>query len=544
MAASEVDREMVPGTIYLVDVAGDMDHDGNRQVVLNPRPSADPEDPLNWSRPRKLLAISMVYVYVVAIGIATAVQYSVLTPISDETGISISDLNLGTGLMFLFLGWSCLIWQPIALAYGRRGVYITSCILAIGPMIWTAYSHSSHVWYAHRILLGICSAPVESLPEISVPDLFFAHERGTFMGYYAFLLFGSNFLAPFFAGFINNGVGWRWVMYFGALWLAGSAVILFFFMEDTIYFRQAEALGTVERAASELHTPDCVTETSDKKAADLDVGTCVLDTQVDPAFLAPLNYVQKLSLFRLLPGRPTPRKILKEFLNPLKIILFFPSVFWAGLLYGTNLSWYNVLNATTSSILSSAPYNFSSSMVGVAYLSPFVGAGLASLWSGLVADKLMLRLARRNNGVREPEQRLWPLLFSGLMASAGLILWGVGAAKNIHYMGLIVGLGILTFGVVCGGSISLSYSIDCFKEISGESMVSVIIIRNSLGFGFSYAINPWINRSGLQNCFIAVSMVALACTGSFLLMVLFGKKLRKLSAPIYWKMVENGSRAH
>ena len=47
-------------------------------------------------------------------------QYSVLADITRDTGISTADLVQGTGFCFLFLGWSCLFWQPIALTYGRR----------------------------------------------------------------------------------------------------------------------------------------------------------------------------------------------------------------------------------------------------------------------------------------------------------------------------------------------------------------------------------------------------------------------------------------
>jgi hypothetical protein len=108
MVAGDYD---VPGTIYLVDVNRDGHRDDGGDIVLNPRPSLDPEDPLNWNRGRKILAVTMVYIYVIAIGIATAVQYSVLTPIAEETSITVAELNLGTGLMFLFLGWACLIWQ-------------------------------------------------------------------------------------------------------------------------------------------------------------------------------------------------------------------------------------------------------------------------------------------------------------------------------------------------------------------------------------------------------------------------------------------------
>jgi MFS-type transporter involved in bile tolerance (Atg22 family) len=52
-------------------------------------------------------------------------------------------------------------------------------------MVWTAYTTSAGAWYIHRILIGLFIAPVESLPEVSIPDLFFAHERGNFMGLYA-----------------------------------------------------------------------------------------------------------------------------------------------------------------------------------------------------------------------------------------------------------------------------------------------------------------------------------------------------------------------
>ena len=509
----------VPGSIFLVDdteIHHDTNHDG--AVVLHPHPSTDPEDPLNWSRARKYMAVGMVYLYVFAIGIATAVQYSVLTQIADDTGITVSQLNLGTGLMFLFLGWACLIWQPLAVAYGRRGVFIVSTILSIIPMVWAPYSKGPGQWYAHRILLGIFASPVESLPEVSVPDLFFAHERGSFMAIYAFVLFGSNFFAPFFAGFINDAVGWKWVMNFGALVLAVCAVIMFFLMEDTIYFRKSS-----EGAES---------DDNDEKTPG--TGVAVQPIVEHPK---PRTYMQKLNLVTFQPGHPSPIQTLQKSWRALCIFVYFPSIAWAGLLYGTNLAWYNVMNATMSSILNAEPYNFPPAMVGVAYLSPVIGAGLSIIWSGTLSDWVVLRLARRNGGIREPEQRLWGLLVSGLVTSAGLILWGVGASKGVQFMGLIIGVGMVTFGVVCGGSISLAYAVDCFKDIAGESMITVIIIRNTLGFGFSYGINPWINNLGLRNCFVSVALIALACTYSFLIIIVIGKSLRKFSAKQYWKYV-------
>lgn len=52
------ESELIPGTIDLVDVyhirhAGDVEGD----IVLNPAPSNDPNDPLNWSPWRKTISL-------------------------------------------------------------------------------------------------------------------------------------------------------------------------------------------------------------------------------------------------------------------------------------------------------------------------------------------------------------------------------------------------------------------------------------------------------------------------------------------------------
>lgn len=533
--------DLVPGTVHLVDVSGegqDARHDRDQKdIVLVPRPSADPEDPLNWSRGRKMLAISMVYIFTLGVGIPTTLQYSVLAEITQDTGITTDELVRGTGLMFLFLGWACLFWQPIAITYGRRGVYVLSCFLCVPFMVWTAYSKTAGEWYAHRILLGCVASPIESLPALSIPDLFFAHERGTWMGIYVLMLFGSNFTAPLIAGWFDVAFGWRWTMHLGAIISAFAAVILFFFMEETIYIR-----STVEGEELETSTPSTALEPNEKSPStehrDAHLETTPTSSSTFPP---PQTYLQKLPLFHPKPGHPTVKQTLTMMCRPLLILFLFPLTTWSGFLYGINLSWYNILNGTASPILSSAPYNWSAGLVGTAYIAPIIGAAFAAVWSGIIADKFAIYLARRNNGVREPEHRLWPLAVSGVISTAGLITWGVGASYGVHWIGLEFGLGMLSFGCITGGSIAISYNIDCFKEIAGESMMTVIIIRNTMGFGFSYAITPWVEAQGVRNCFVTVGMLALVCTGSFLVIVAFGKGLRRMARERYWEYAKTTS---
>lgn len=562
------DNDDIPGTVYLVDVAHSSSsgqHDAaNKDIILVPQPSSDPEDPLNWSHRRKIRAVSMAYVYTLGSGIASSLQYSVLSDITADTGISTADLVQGTGVMFLFFGWWCLFWQPLALTFGRRGVYLLSMLLLVPVMVWTAYSSSAGEWYAHRIVIGIIVSPIESLPEVTVFDIFFAHNRGTYMGLYVFVLFGSNFLAPLVAGWFNDAYGWRWTMHFGAIIAAVSFVILYLFAEETMYFRRPEqgngdkaiparspgdpeaspASGASDSRDSQEQQQEQQQhhggEKSEPETKQSSVGT--IDSEhTEPSSLL-LSWT-RAKPFRLMEGRPTTREMLTMMVRPVLMIIQFPCTAWSGFLYGINLSWYNVLNGTASPVLSSAPYNWSAALVGCVYAGPIIGAAAGCLWSGYVADRFALWMARRNGGVREAEHRLWPLAVSGVVSAAGLILWGVGADRGVHWVGLVFGLGLLTFGVVTGGSIAVAYNIDCFKDLGGETTVSVMIIRNTIGFGISYAITPWYTNIGLQNCFISAAMLSIACTFTFLLMAKFGKGLRKRSVKIGKKYLSTAPTA-
>ncbi|KAL8821473.1 MAG: hypothetical protein Q9223_000481 [Gallowayella weberi] len=98
-----MDEEYPPGTVRLVDVQG-ISHakhaSGVQQdIVLVPAPSDDPDDPLNWSPRRKILATASTCVYTFTVGTASAAIYSILDPIQKATSLTLADLNSGTGYM-------------------------------------------------------------------------------------------------------------------------------------------------------------------------------------------------------------------------------------------------------------------------------------------------------------------------------------------------------------------------------------------------------------------------------------------------------------
>lgn len=316
--------------------------------------------------------------------------------------------------------------------------------------------------------MGFFVAPVEALPEISITDVYFTHERGTYMGVYALTLAGSNYFAPVISGFIAEGQGWQWVFYWPAIFNAATLVVLFFCLEETNY----------RRVTPTENIPDSLSVHRDNPK---EVFTFEPSVSLDATKAHQESFVQRLSIWQPCPGQNMLVRAKRSL-----TYLGWPVIFYAGFSYGSYLIWFNVLNATASIILGGPPYNFKASMVGLSYVSCCIGVMVGSVVSGRLSDWLTIKLARRNHGIMEAEHRLWPFAICLLMVPGSLILWGVGATHQVHWVALVLGMGCLAFTSCVGVTISVNYLIDIYHDISGDALVTVILVRNTMSFAVGY----------------------------------------------------------
>ncbi|OHE98489.1 hypothetical protein CORC01_06280 [Colletotrichum orchidophilum] len=540
----------IPGTVQLVDTQGvlDVKHGSEHtNIVLVPQPSSDPNDPLSWSQKRKRSNISWVMTWC----FFGAAIISGLSPaylqIEADTGISVADLSTGNGLMFLFLGWGTLLTQNYALNYGRRPTLVFSMFAITFISLWSAYVKSRAEFFVNRIIIGIVSSPMETLIEVIIDDLYFVHQRGFYMGIYSWTLWCGAFLCPVASGFVAENLGWRWIQYILSIIGGVVTILTFVFFEETMFCRSSPQTGIQEipdqqqgpfdndksAISNELSEDKKLRAADGLTSVNADIETHTLPHRVEVAPGKPSW--SRLRLWGYKDNRKP--KQFKRYLLPF-YLLQFPSVIFAGILVGGILSWYNVVGGSLALILGKPPYNFGSNVIGLFYLASVIGVSIGCLMTSWASDALSVWMARRHGGVMEPEHRLW-LCFVAIVAHpVGCVLYGVGASYQIHWVGIAFGLVMISVTLPLGTSMAFTYTLDSFKDLAGEGFVSVILIRNTMGFAFSYAVVPMINSIGLRDAFIVTAVLGVTFWALCLIMMYVGKPLRRMAGPRYFDMVE------
>lgn len=268
--------------------------------------------------------------------------------------------------------------------------------------MWSPYCRSSGEWYANKILQGFFGSPIESLCEISVADLVnFTFLPCPFLtdteavlhsstrqiyGTVLFIPLGEQYcstgrilchlthlitlsLVQIFSGFIYDGMGWKWVLYWPAIWCGIGFVILFFLMEETNYDRGT--IGVIESAEASIgQTGDPGSDVEKVSPANDRVGaaqTVTADVGVGGTYKKK-TYWNKLSLF----SQPSRISLLTMTWRPFTFVSL-PVIVYSGFAYGCTVVWALLNSATASLVLSSAPYYFKSSIVGLFSLASLIG---------------------------------------------------------------------------------------------------------------------------------------------------------------------------
>ncbi|KAJ5665462.1 uncharacterized protein N7477_007910 [Penicillium maclennaniae] len=518
-----------PGTVRLEELSPSGD---TAEVVLEPKPTNDPNDPLNWPQWRKHLNFGFVSYYVVMVLAFIDVATVTWGPVNAELGFSFALLNdsYAAGCGALCIG--AVILVPFALKFGRRPVYIFSTAAQLGISIWSARMHNVADLMLVNILSCIVGALAEVLVQMTVADVYFVHERGMMNTTYFWFMTVGTTLSPLAGGYITLSQGWRWVWWWMAILFGVGLVALFFFYEETMF--NTEAIdGVVVRdnlasaPSNHKHDPEALPP---KVIHDIKDGFQPEAVQLD------YSIPKKSFLKKLAPWSNSPLpfgQLVKHSYHPFLIMFSIPAVFYMALEYGIMAACTTVPVTTLSSVMTLPPYNFGSAQIGLMGLPPFIGTSLATLICGPLSDRIGLYLAKRNGGIFEPEMRLWLCLAFTPFVPAGLFMFGIGLNNGSHWLLPAFGLGVSAFGVVPASSAALTYLTDSYTDIIADSIVGVTFIRNLISTIFVFALSPWCDRVGLTWFYATFGLIVGVIMLGNLVFIYYGKAFRVKCASKY-----------
>jgi hypothetical protein len=122
-----------PGTVRIEDMLKSKGED----IILQPRPSDDPNDPLNWSQLCKWWNFALVSYALMVFALIDAVTPT-WGPMNVQLGFSYAILNDSYGIGCGTLAFGAFLLIPFALKYGRRLIYIVSTLIQFAVFVWSA----------------------------------------------------------------------------------------------------------------------------------------------------------------------------------------------------------------------------------------------------------------------------------------------------------------------------------------------------------------------------------------------------------------------
>jgi len=386
------------------------------------------------------------------------------TQLQNDLNISYSQVNWTVAIPALGLAVGPLFWSSLADIYGRRIIFIIGTIIALVATIGAAVAKNYGGYMAARFFQGFGVSPGATVGMAVVGDLFFEYERGQKLGLWVLAIDAGLLVGPIIGGFMDL-VSSAWIEWLTAILFALLLVLELAFMSETLYPRN-HMLSRMPWNTS-LDSTDVEKvgrEKSDAAAVDL-------------------KRTKKLMFlnFKPVPGmrHPKPWDSVTRFILTFK----YPIVVIGVLIFCFAWYWW-ILSIIT--MLPAAYPNYSPQIQGLLFLGLLIGTLFSEIFfSGRLSDYIVMRLAKRNNGVRIPEMRLWLAYPAALLSAIGLIIWGISIDKAYHWIVGQIAFVLFAAGIQMGNTVITSYIVDSYPLQSMSVITFYSVFLNLSAF-----INP------------------------------------------------------
>ncbi|KAJ5083525.1 hypothetical protein N7456_012952 [Penicillium angulare] len=450
----------------------------------------DPENPQNFSNPRKWLITVSMSSMTMWITFATSVFSTATTVTAKEFNVSTEVMVLGTSLSLFGFALGPLCWAPMSELYGRRfPLFIGYAIFAIFQ-IPVAVAHNLQQIMIFRFLIGVFGCSPLAVVGGAMADIWDPVDRAVAIAMFSCATFLGPILGPILGGFITDSyLGWRWTAWITLIASSFFGLVAFFIVPETY------GPKILQDRAARLRQ---------------ETKNWALHSFLDEHKPTWSDIVVKYLL------RPIQMLVLEPILICITIYL----AFVYGILY-----------------LFFEAYPISFSVVrgwkheGVAAL-PFIGILIGVLLgAALIIYTTKTRFARKlaKHGRVVPEERLIPMMIASVLLPIGLFWFGWTSKPSISWVpqviaGVPIGLGILVIFMQ-----GLNYIIDVYMMYANSAIAANTLVRSLVGGGFPLFATSMYERLGVDWASSLLGFITIAMIPIPILFFFYGAKIRAMS---------------
>ncbi|KAI9743888.1 MAG: hypothetical protein M1818_002622 [Claussenomyces sp. TS43310] len=432
-------------------------------IVLIPRPSDDPRDPLNWPMAKKAAIVGVLSFAVFSGFVAPLAGQLNIKPQSVLYKVSTTQIAYQNSAGSAGLATGGFFFAPVSFKLGRSSVIFWTLIGCLLTQIWAALMTSRdqyNAFIASRFLSGFFGGVTGVLGPRILVDLFFLHQRGrAFTVFHWCLNFGSVG-GPTLSAFISSKHSWTLEFWWTVGLLGFTIICVFLFLHETGWSRE----------------PGAVNPTPPQSFLANRFATFFFGTKVTPN--------SSFSQTRRVAAIP--------FIVAISPVMLTLSVFTL-----ISFGFYIAMNALTPVWLQKPEkvggYGFTT--LDNAYFSfvHWAGIGIALVYGHFVSDRLPLAICARNGGIWKPEYRLHALWIPGLICNPiGLGLCGAALQYKLSYGLLAFAQILVTFGSLSMIPITVNYICECFTTHPAEASITGNAYRLVFGLSVAFYITQWV----------------------------------------------------
>ncbi|KAG5419023.1 hypothetical protein I9W82_003742 [Candida metapsilosis] len=398
-------------------------------VDLDPLPSADPADPLNWPDWQKNYEILLI-----AFGtFSSTFMAAGLTPafetMAEEYGVDLPTAAYFTSAQIAVFGVLPLLWVPLMNAYGRKPFLIFSalacCVLNIGGGFSKTYGQQM----ATRVLVAVFVSITTASGSSVVGDLAFAHERGKKNGWWSMALVIGTPAGPFFTGFIQKHAGTKWIFFVFAI-MNFAQFVLWIFARETVYANPSKGLLKVVGFKS----------------------------------AQPFSW--------------------KMFFRPFKQAANF-NITIAVIAASVTFCYANIVLVVEMPQVMVPLFHLDAQQMSLQYISIIIGSIIGEILAGPLSDWWMKRSTAKRYGQRVIVDRLWICYNGYILVIVGLLVWGIYLFKATpgHWsIKPLIGAAIAAAGNNIVATVITTFAIDNAPQNAGDIGLYINFVRSLYGF--------------------------------------------------------------